>query len=1184
MTNKLFTPLFSHPDWPAIRQSALEKSRLALFDMQESQRNFVAAALAEDTRRQVLYLLPNERLARIAYEDALQLTQGSAVFLPEEERFFLRGATASRDNAWQRLKALDLAMSGEARLVIASIEALQDHLPPADWFRASAFSLKPGDSIEPQALSARLTAMGYERVDLVEGRGQYALRGDILDCFSPNQDSPARIEFFDVQVDSIRTFDTLTQRSQEHLPCLRVIQAAEHLVPEAEREQAAARLQGVLDAADENPFSSRELMPLGQSVQPFFPPDPEDIRQQGSIPNMAMWAHAVYPITSILDWMPEAIIVVDTPDRAMQRLDDNLLGFVEAFKAAFAQGNAGAGQAGLLRSRDEVLSSLENRSVIALMALLRGLGGLKPEISIEMRGLGIAPYHSRPQALVDDLKRWQGADYSVFLFSGGQARGQRLREMLEKNNLRLADEDEQEATGIRLIPSPLSAGFLLEEAKLAILAPGELFGAAQQKAKKRHSSGERIAAFTDLSVGDYVVHEHHGIGLYQGTTRLQSEGVWRDYLLIHYQGSDKLYVPTDQFDRVQKYLGSQGEAPQLHSLSGGDWEKQKKKTREGVKKLAFDLVQLYAKRQAEPGYAFDALEPFESQFADQFEYELTADQAQAINEVLSDMARPVNMDRLLCGDVGYGKTEVALRAAFRAVLNGKQVALLAPTTILIQQHMRTFSRRFSGFPVKVDFVSRFRSPRENKRTLQEAKEGKVDILLGTHRLLSKDAQFKDLGLLIVDEEQRFGVKHKEMIKNYRSTVDVLTLSATPIPRTLHMSMVGVRDMSLLETPPEERLPVNTYVVDYQDGLIRDAILRELARDGQVYFLYNRVADIERMASRLRQLVPEASVAVAHGQMREQALEDVMMDFYAGKYDVLLSSTIIENGLDIPNANTLIVYDADHFGLSQLYQLRGRVGRSSRSAYAYFTIRPDRSMSETAEKRLNAIKEFTAFGAGFRIAMRDLEIRGAGNIFGPEQSGQVATVGYDMYCKMIEEAIREAQGDFSSYRANQLETRVDLHVNAYLPESYVPGETQRIEIYKRIAAVSNQTEQETLIDDLIDRFGEPSVEVLNLIEIAWLRALANTLGADYVRFFGGALSLRLHPEFSLDPGVIYETILALNNPRISLSAGKRPAFVIKTKAQDEEGALYESRKFLSSFVAKINSKTAPTINDTDEPIT
>ncbi|MDD4081014.1 MAG: transcription-repair coupling factor, partial [Eubacteriales bacterium] len=1098
MTRRLFNAFYSHPDWPDIKRYALGPGGLALYDMQDSQRAFVAAALAEGTDRQVLCLFPSERLARSAFEDAQQFTGGNAVLLPQEERYFLRGATASRDNAWQRLKALDLAVSGNARLVMASIEALQDHLPPPGWFLSSAITLKPGDETEPHQLSLRLAVMGYERVDLVEGRGQFALRGDILDCFPPSLDAPARIEFFDVQVDSIRAFDVLTQRSQEALPSLRVIQAAEHLVPEGEREAAAERLREALALAEHAPVhAGRDLLPLGQPPQPYAPPEEEGLLSQGAVHNMAMWAHTIYPPRSLLDWMPDALVLVDTPDRAMQRLDDNLLGYMEAFKAAFSQGNAGAAQIGLLRGREEVLGALDSRGVITLMALLRGLGGLKPEKSIALTGMAIAPYNSRPQAMVADLKTWQETGMSVGLFSGGQARGKRLRDMLGKHGLKLSEDC---APGdLCLFEAPLSAGFLFEGAGLALLAPGEIFGASQQKARKRHTAGERIAAFTDLVPGDYVVHEHHGIGLYQGTVRLQSEGIWRDYLLINYQGSDKLYVPTDQFDRVQKYLGSPGDAPALNSLSGGEWEKQKKKTREGVQKLAFDLVKLYAQRQAEPGFAFEALEPFESQFADRFEYELTLDQAQAVSEVLGDMEKPINMDRLLCGDVGYGKTEVAMRAAFRAVLNGKQVALLAPTTILTQQHMRTFSQRFEDFPVRVDFISRFRSPQANKQTLQNVREGKVDILLGTHRLLSKDVKFKDLGLLIVDEEQRFGVRHKELIKNYRATVDVLTLSATPIPRTLHMSMVGVRDMSLLEMPPEERLPVNTYVVDYQEGLIRDAILRELARGGQIFFLYNRVADIQRMASRLRQLVPEATLAVAHGQMPEKALEDVMMDFYAGKYDVLLTSTIIENGLDIPNANTLIVYDADHFGLSQLYQLRGRVGRSSRSAYAYFTVRPDRVMSETAEKRLSAIKEFTAFGAGFRIAMRDLEIRGAGNIFGPEQSGQVAAVGYDMYCRLIEEAIKEAQGDFSTRRDSELETRVDLRINAFLPESYVPGDTQRIEIYKRIAMIKTEAESIELISDLVDRFGEPPEPVMHLIAIARLRALANALGADFVRF-------------------------------------------------------------------------------------
>ena len=568
-----------------------------------------------------------------------------------------------------------------------------------------------------------------------------------------------------------------------------------------------------------------------------------------------------------------------------------------------------------------------------------------------------------------------------------------------------------------------------------------------------------------------------------------------------------------------------------------------------------------------PGYAFEPFDPFEGQFADQFEYELTADQEQAVQEVLTDMEQPRNMDRLLCGDVGYGKTEVAMRAAFRAVMNGKQVAFLAPTTILVQQHVRTLTKRFEGFPVHIEFVSRFRSPRENKQTLINTGLGRVDILVGTHRLLSRDVGFKNLGLLIIDEEQRFGVRHKEQIKNLKKTVDVLTLSATPIPRTLHMSMVGVRDMSLLETPPEDRFPVSTFVVDYRDSLIRDAILREIGREGQVFFLYNRVVDIERMASRLRQLVPEARIAVAHGQMPERALEDVMHEFYMAKHDVLLCSTIIENGLDIQNANTLIVYDADHFGLSQLYQLRGRVGRSTRAAYAFLTVRPDKAISETAEKRLAAIKEFTAFGAGFRIAMRDLEIRGAGNIFGPEQSGQVTVVGYDMYVKMIEEAIREAQGDFSNLRQSELETRVDLQVNAFLPEDYVRGEAQRIEIYKRIALIRSEIDETELIADLIDRFGEPEELVINLIRIARLRALANTLGVDQVRCDRDALVLRFNPQYAADPVTLYLALSKIGK-RMMLQSGKRTSLFIRLPGLTVSDALKEGIKALEELLSRM----------------
>lgn len=1146
MQTDLFAKLQALSPYKEAVQASMSGRRLALYDMTPSQRLLLAAALAQ--QQQVLYVLPNERAARQALENAQGLGLANSVLLGQQEIRFLR-AVVSREGDWQRLRALDQIAQEEARLVICSAEALQQPLLPKAWFEQACLHLRLGDKHQTDLLSSRLAAMGYERVDLVEGKGQFALRGDILDIYSPALDSPVRVEFFDVQIDSIRSFDPLTQKSLQRQDSLRIVPASEYFVPENEREEAATRLSQAIQEAD----PGLSLQAAWEDAQPL--PDPDEVLETGSIPQSALWAHLLFPEdASLLSWLDQAALVIDTPERSMQRLEEAEQGFAEELNNALENRLAHPAQMGLLRSRAQVTRQLMARGFITVMELLLGMGGLEPQHSLACPGQRSQSYKGRLQELSDDASAWAAQGYLVLLYTGGQSRAERLAAALASRGLSAAmPNGNTPASGLVLRTGNLSEGFVWPDARLVVLAPGDLFGSARAKARRAQTAGQRIEAFTDLSVGDYIVHEHHGIGIYQGTVRLQSEGIWRDYLFIQYRGSDKLYIPSDQFDRVQKYIGSPDSAPALNDLGSNTWAKQKAKVKAGLAKLAFDLVALYAARQEVPGHAFEPFEPFEGQFADQFEHELTPDQEQAVGEVLSDMAKPHNMDRLLCGDVGYGKTEVAMRAAFRAVMNGKQVALLAPTTILVQQHVRTLRKRFDGFPVSIGFVSRFNSARENRQNLALAREGKLDILVGTHRLLSRDVQWKDLGLLIIDEEQRFGVRHKEQIQNLKNTVDVLTLSATPIPRTLHMSMVGVRDMSLLETPPEDRFPVSTFVVDYRDSLIRDAILREINREGQVFFLYNRVADIERMASHLRQLVPEARIAVAHGQMPEQLLEDVMQEFYQAMHDVLLCSTIIENGLDIQNANTLIVYDADRFGLSQLYQLRGRVGRSTRAAYAYFTVKMDKALSETAEKRLAAIKEFTAFGAGFRIAMRDLEIRGAGNVFGPEQSGQAAVVGYDMYVKMIEEAVREAQGDFSGQRQSELETRVDLHINAFLPEHYVRGEAQRIEIYKRIALIRDQADESELIADLIDRFGEPEQPVMNLIAIARLRALANSLGVDQVRYEQGRLALRFDPTYAADPVLLYQALSQIG-PKISLQGGKRTHLLIQVKATEAAQAL------------------------------
>ncbi len=1176
MQQKTFDILASDSSWQQVLNAARAGNVAALYDVTESQRAFLAAALCSRTQRPVLYIASSQAAAQRAAEDAAQLLNGAAASLMAPEIQFLRGVSG-READWQRLTVLGRAETGDIRLLAVSAEALLTRFMPAAWAQGHELSVKIGDDIQPHDLISGLTDMGYERVAMVEGKGQCALIGDILNVFAPQSDQPVRIEFFDTRVDSIRSFDILTQRSTDRLDEARFGPALEYYVPAGHREEAARRMRQAL-AAEDASLKARQLS-APEEEGPVFPSqyaverDIEKLLDSGFFPAMHLWANVLYPDARQLpDLLGDPIIVVDTPDRSLNRLSERLEGYAQDLALAIERGEAFGAQQHLLYPAQEVLDRLKQQPVITMQELLRGMAGLEPDIVLQMKGSGLSSFRGRFADLARHIRQWTADRYAVAILCSGTARAERMQRALREFDCPLEIRDGDTPVFKRgeaaLYPVSYSRGFMMEEAGIVLLTDGDVLGSGQRKSKTRSSSGRKIEAFTDLSAGDYVVHEHHGIGIYRGTVRLQSEGTWRDYLLIDYRGNDKLYVPLDQFERVQKYIGSEEAEPKLNDLGSGEWNKQRKKVKSSLQKLAFDLVKLYAERQAVPGFAFEAQPEFENDFGDRFDYELTPDQEKAVQDIFDDMARPANMDRLLCGDVGYGKTEVAVRAAFRAVLNSKQVAILAPTTILVQQHFQTLKKRFEGFPVTVDYISRFRTPKANKEVLARAARGELDILIGTHRLLSRDVSIKNLGLLIVDEEQRFGVAHKESIKNYKRRMDVLTLSATPIPRTLHMSMVGVRDLSLLETPPEERYPVQTYVVDYSDTLVRDAILREKNREGQVFFLYNRVADIERFASGLRHLVPEARIAVAHGQMRENALEDVMMDFVAGRYDVLLCTTIIENGIDIPRANTIIIHNADRFGLSQLYQLRGRVGRSTRSAYAYFTVRHDKVLSETAEKRLSAIKEFTEFGSGFRIALRDLSIRGAGNMLGPEQSGQVSAVGYDLYCKMIEEAVREAKGDFSGQRVRELDSRVELHINAYLPEAYVPGEAQRMEIYKRISLIGSEQDKSDLLDDLIDRFGEPDEPVLNLMDVAHMRALASKLGADLVTYSNDALKLRLSPEYSEDPALIYQSML-MTDSRLSLQSGKRPALLLLLPRADDEKALREGLAVLKKMMANID---------------
>ena len=1186
----LFAPLEELDSFRSLNAAVETTGIYGAYGLDDSQRAHVLAGIAKKSGRPLLVLTATETSAQRMTED-LNTLLGGAVHLPAREISFLRTAASSREIAARRLEALGKAVTGQLKAVVCAVDAAMYRMTPADHFRSHVLRLEEGMVLEPADMMERLTQMGYERVQLVEARGQCAMRGGILDVYPVGGNNALRLEFFDDEVDSIRYFDVMTQRSVTRVQQASIFPAAEIVLDADEARKVADRIEELiapraesvptvdrqrqleqefdlipfeeffaLDSAGEDEdalpdFASLQAKPLGTPVsaapqvkelqlnsasaetkramparngleKSFFPVI-DALRTGRNFDAMNALLTVLLPETArIEDYLDDPIVVLDQPERVRERAENVRLEFIEHYKVALEREEALEVQQDLLLSFDELAAGYRQHCVITMNPFLRTNEDFKPQGLFKFEGRGATSYGGNVKELAADIRSWSKDGWRVALLAGGVARGQRLEKALENQEIYATfTEDAPKALvpqEIAILPAALNRGFIYNDIKLAVITESDVFGINKQKAGSKSSSGEKLAAFTDLNVGDYVVHENHGIGQYMGTVRLSSEGTYRDFLHIRYMGSDKLYVPVDQLDRVQKYIGSEGEIPRLNRLSGGEWQKQKAKVKASIRDIAEDLIKLYADRQAANGFAFSPDTPWQREFEDAFPYEETPDQVTAIQDIKRDMESNRVMDRLLCGDVGYGKTEVALRAIFKCVMDSKQAVLLAPTTILVQQHFKTLEKRFEGFPVRIEMLSRFKSATEQKNIIKKLAAGEIDIIVGTHRLLNKDVKFKDLGLLVVDEEQRFGVVHKEAIKKMKHSVDVLTLSATPIPRTLHMSMVGIRDMSILQTPPEERYPVQTYVVEYSDGLIRDAILRELQRGGQVYVLHNRVQTIEMMYSRLKKLVPEAKIAVGHGQMREHALEDVMMDFYEGKFDVLLCTTIIEAGLDVPRANTLIVCDADRFGLSQLYQIRGRVGRSNRLAYAYLTVKPNKVLTENADKRLNAIREFTEFGAGFRVAMRDLEIRGTGNLLGSEQSGFMASVGYDLYVKMIDETVREMRGDVLK---GDIDTRMELNVDAYLPTDYVGDDLLRLEMYKKIASISSQEAREDLIEELVDRFGDPNRPVMNLIGVAHMKGICSRIGIDMVNIRNGCLVMRFAMSADLDVMSVLQAVKA-----------------------------------------------------------
>ncbi len=1087
----------------------------------------------------------DEQRAREIYEDFRSFTDQVWLYPARDLLFFsadIHGnlMTRQRIAVWRRL------MEEKGGVVVTVMDGLMDHLMPLDFLRGQVLSVENGQILELEAWKLRLASLGYERVSQVDGMGQFSVRGDILDIFPLTEELPLRIELWGDEVDSIRSFDPESQRSVEQLERARIYPAAELVLTEAQIRAGVERIEAEERAYEKSLRDQHKPEEAGR-IRDAIRELADGLREGWKRNGLDGYLGYFCPeMVSFLEYFPKgSLLYLDEPARLREKGEAVELEFRESMVHRLEKGYLLPGQTGLLYPAAEVLARLQQPGSVILTGLDQKLPGMKINGKFAFEVKNVSSYQNSFEMLIKDLTQWKRSGWRVILLTASQTRASRLAGDLREYGLHAYCPDEDAARQVKpgeimVIHGNLHRGFAYPMIKVVFITEGDMFGVEKKKRRRRKSSyqGKAIESFTQLSIGDYVVHEDHGLGIYRGIEKVERDRVIKDYIKVEYGDGGILYLPASRLESIQKYAGAGAKKPKLNRLGGSDWNKTKTKVKGAVQEVARDLVKLYAARQEKNGFSYGHDTVWQREFEELFPYDETEDQLEAIDAVKEDMESRKIMDRLICGDVGYGKTEVALRAAFKAVQDSKQVAYLVPTTILAQQHYNTFVQRMKDFPVRVEMLSRFCTPAQQKKTLEALRKGLVDIVIGTHRILSKDLQFKDLGLLIIDEEQRFGVTHKEKIKQMKENVDVLTLTATPIPRTLHMSLAGIRDMSVLEEPPVDRMPIQTYVMEYNEEMVREAINRELAREGQVYYVYNRVTDIEEIAARVQALVPEASVAYAHGQMREHELERIMTDFINGEIDVLVSTTIIETGLDIPNANTMIVHDADRMGLSQLYQLRGRVGRSSRTSFAFLMYKRDKLLKEEAEKRLQAIREFTELGSGIKIAMRDLEIRGAGNVLGAEQHGHMEAVGYDLYCKMLNRAVLALKGGENGEET--YETAVECDVDAYIPSTYIKNEYQKLDIYKRISSVETEEESLDMQDELTDRFGELPASVLNLLSIALLRAAAHRACATEVRINRQEVRVTMLPGARIRTEEIPALIGAYKG-ELKLVPGEAPVF-------------------------------------------
>ncbi len=1092
----LFDTLQSYDNFNILNENINNNGHTHISNIVNSQKSQVVKAINNTNKKSSFIVVSDEKRAKEMIEDLnfFYESQEEIFNYPKKDVLFYSSDVHSMDITVERFKIIKKIINNEPFILVCSVESLFDKITPKEILEPSIFNLETGMVYEREDLIKKLLKIGYKQSENAENVGQFSVRGGIIDIFSISAKNAVRVEYFDNEIDSIRVLDSFAQKSIEKIEKIEIFPAREILIDEKTTDNAIDKIQKEYEKSYAN-FIKKGLKEEADNLEKNFSTVCEEITSGTLTNGIEKFISYFYPDANIIiDYLnvEDTLVYLDEPVKIKGYFERESELFLDSMKSKIMRGMLLPNMVSSFTTYQDFISKISKFTTTSFSTIYSNFNDLSFSETLDFNSVVTPNYKNRADLLVSDIKEYFNEGYTVVVLTGNRTYSDKLKEELLEDNISLNyTENINEPFNEKIVYTlrgSLNGGFIYKDLKLVVLSDKELFGISNKKKKqKRQKNGQILSNFSDLKIGDYVVHENHGIGIYNGIEKITTDKCEKEYLKIIYAEEGKLFVPITHLDRVQKYIGGNEAKLKLSSLSSKEWSKAKTKTKRAVELIAKDLVELYAKRESTIGYTYSTDSTWQDDFEDTFPYAETDDQLSAIKDVKYDMESKKIMDRLICGDVGYGKTEIAIRAAFKAVDNGKQVAYLCPTTILANQHYNNFVKRMKDFPVNLELLSRFKSKKEIEHSIDRLERGYSDIAIGTHRLLSKDVVFKELGLIIIDEEQRFGVKDKEKLKKLKENVDVLTLSATPIPRTLHMSLTKIRDISILEEPPIERKPIQTFVMEYNDEFVKDAINRELSRNGQVYFVHNRVNNIESVASKISELIPDATVTFAHGQMTPNQLEEIMQSFVEGEIDVLVCTTIIETGLDISNANTIIINDANHMGLSQLYQLRGRVGRSQRNAFAYLMYKKDKVLSEIAEKRLQTIKEFTEFGSGFKISMRDLEIRGAGTVLGEEQSGHMELVGYDLYCKLLDTAIKQLQG----VRVKEdFDTKIELSISALIGNDYISSEHHRLDIYKKISFFTQTSDYETMVDELIDRFGEPPIETINLLKVGILKMLAN----------------------------------------------------------------------------------------------